>query len=238
MSHKCPRFVCLLTTRHVLLLLISVSLQKTLLATERQVKDLQQLHTDAHSFGSSNSCTTQDESSTLATGVTTTNDENNCCDESVQRRLVVTIDQLRHDNQVLQQELTLVISQRSKLAANLRQRKSLLIAAAASRAEQALQHQQLVSVRSGLQQVGAVRDDLKQKLRVKQEILVATRSDRDQCERCLKKMEKERGMEVQLLALYRELANHTGYYKWGKRIRMLEQELAASKLLDAVAAVS
>lgn len=88
------------------------------------------------------------------------------------------------------------------------------------------------SLRAGLQKVAAVRDDYKNKLRVQQDLLKETRHEKDEMQKLLKKSEAQRALEQALLDNYRALSIHTGYYKWGKEIRLLETKLEASNKSD------
>ena len=212
-----------------------MSLQKALLATEQHVKELQQL--DSRSSEDS-TCTAQSDSSS-ASGEDDTDKTNSGPEESNNNN--EEHDKLRLQVEELQTELKTVIIQRSKLVANLRKRKNLWKAAEVDKTElekkleqagleQSALQNQVSSVRLGLQKVSAVRDDLKNKLRIKQELLKEARANCSAAERRCRQLQQEREMEGQLLALYREVANHYGYSRWGKRIRMLESELAASML--------
>ena len=141
--------------------------------------------------------------------------------------------------QALEAQLGQAEAQRSRMAEKLKKRKQLLIEAEQNRvtmesrlAEAKEQIAELqnenADIRSGLQSVVAVRDDLKNKLRVKQEILKEARMEKEDVERKLKRSEQQRALEVELLENYRKLATHTGFFKWGKTIRLLEAELATA----------
>jgi hypothetical protein len=90
------------------------------------------------------------------------------------------------------------------------------------------------SLRVSLQSVMASREDLKQKLKSQKEALKVAKFDQDALERKLSKVEKMHLVENDLLDHYRKLSLHTGYFKWGKPIRNLEDDLAA-KLMAAAA---
>ena len=86
--------------------------------------------------------------------------------------------------------------------------------------------QENASLRTGLGKVTSVRDEMKMKLRTKNELMREARQEVEALEKKLAKQERERGTERELLEHYRKLARHTGYYKWGKPIRALETALA------------
>jgi hypothetical protein len=126
--------------------------------------------------------------------------------------------------------------QRQKMAANLRKKKAQLDEAEAGRkaleakvadleATLAKERAENDQLRAGLQKVVVTRDDMKNKLRTKNELLRELRADKDDAERRLRRSENQRATEQDLLANYRKLATHTGYFKWGKTIRVLEAAL-------------
>ncbi|GKY96331.1 hypothetical protein MPSEU_000592800 [Mayamaea pseudoterrestris] len=81
------------------------------------------------------------------------------------------------------------------------------------------------SLHSGMAKITSTRDELRNKLRIKQDVLRETRAEKDETEKKLKRSEQCRVLEQELLQNYRRLAIHTGYFKWGKEIRMLEAAL-------------
>jgi len=149
------------------------------------------------------------------------------------------LDQANRDKDDLQQQVQMAQAQRAKTIANLKNKKGLLAQATEknrdlqTRLERAHTQQkeldeEMASLRLGLQKVSANRDDLKNKLRTKQEIVKCVRQEKDEVVKRLQKMEQEREMERELLNQYRSLAHYTGYYGYGKQIRALEANLASS----------
>jgi hypothetical protein len=84
------------------------------------------------------------------------------------------------------------------------------------------------SLRVGLQNVAAVRDDLRNKLRIQKDALKEAQREKEAVHRQLIKCLYERELESHLLGQYRRLSLQTGYFKWGKEIREAEAKLAAS----------
>jgi hypothetical protein len=144
-------------------------------------------------------------------------------------------DTLENENKKLREEVAQLQAQRIKTIANLKSKKAALTQSEARekklkeelaelKSKQEKMEEENASLRSGLQKLAAVRDDVKNKLRIQKEILRESRAENEEVERKCSKLEAERKM----LGYYRKLAIHTGYVKWGKPIRMLEAELAAS----------
>ena len=127
-------------------------------------------------------------------------------------------------------------AQRTKMVANIQKKKQLLVnshkkqntmeaeLAELKQTVSKLSHEN-VALQSGLAKVTVVRDELRNKLRIKQDVLKETRAEKDDVEKKLKRSEQSRLLEQELLNNYRRLAIHTGYYKWGKEIRQLEAAL-------------
>ena len=134
----------------------------------------------------------------------------------------------------MQDEISALRAKNEKIVANLRHKKSLLEQSSISNKhlQEELSSQErcldarIASLRSGIENVTASRDNLKNKLRIEKELLTQARLDNEKLQRQLKQSEKARTMERELLDLYRELGNHTGYHTWGKRIRILEAQLS------------
>jgi hypothetical protein len=136
-------------------------------------------------------------------------------------------------NKQLEEKLASANNQRAKMIANMKCKKTLLEQAQTKIAQLAMEHKaaqdsaksltaENESLRSGLAKVAAARDELKHKLRVKNEILRDARAEQADLERRLRGAEQNRALTLDLLSQYRKLAAHTGYYKWGKPIRLLE----------------
>lgn len=134
----------------------------------------------------------------------------------------------------MQNEISALRARNEKVVANLRNKKSLLEQAAKRnahlqeeiRSKERNLHSRIASLRGGIENVSASRDNLKNKLRIEKELLAQARMDKEKLQHQLKQSEKARAMERELLDLYRVLGNHTGYYNWGKRIRILEGQLS------------
>lgn len=139
----------------------------------------------------------------------------------------------------LQQALDAAEVQRTKMIGNLKSRKAMLLQA--KLAQERLQAQlasfgtreQVLreendSLRVGLQNVAAVRDDLRNKLRIQKDTLKEALREKEAVHRQLIKCLYERELESHLLGQYRRLSLQTGYFKWGKEIREAEAKLAAS----------
>jgi hypothetical protein len=127
-------------------------------------------------------------------------------------------------------------AQRLKMIGNIQKKKQLLAESASKlqTLEKELAHlkhshnqlaQENSSLHTGLAQATMARDEVKNKLRIKQDVLRETRLEKEDMEKRLKRSEQHRLLEQELLQNYRKLAVHTGFYKWGKEIRMLEQAL-------------
>ena len=133
----------------------------------------------------------------------------------------------------MQEELSALRAKNEKMLANLRHKKSLLEEATASnkdlqedmRSKETNLQNNIVSLKNDLKNVTASRDKFKTKLRIESDLLKQARMDSEKLERQLKQSEKTRAMERELLNLYRELGNNTGYHTWGKRIRILEAQV-------------
>ena len=139
----------------------------------------------------------------------------------------------------LETALDVAHTQRSKMIAHIQRNKEHI--AALERQTETLQsrldetHDQLATAkdesiqrRLALDKMTTQRDELKNKLRLKNELFREVRQERDTLERAKKRTEQERALEQALLEHYRQLAKHTGYYKWGKQIRLLEAQLEAA----------
>jgi DNA repair exonuclease SbcCD ATPase subunit len=137
----------------------------------------------------------------------------------------------------IQEELDAVQAKKDKVVNNLRNKKALFLQAQAQNVqlEKELACQlsnykvatdETESLRAGLHSVSASREDLKQKLKSRQESLKQVRAEQDDFERKFAKVERLHATENKLLFFYRQLACHTGYFKWGKEIRVLESQLA------------
>lgn len=141
---------------------------------------------------------------------------------------------LRLQVENLQKEISALQAKNQKVVANLRHKKSLLEEAATKykdlaeemRSQEASLHTRIASLRGGLENVTASRDELKMKLRIEKQLHTQARMEKEKLQCQLKQSEKARAMERKLLDLYRELGNHTGYYTWGRRIRVLEASLS------------
>jgi hypothetical protein len=140
------------------------------------------------------------------------------------------------DHEDLKAQLKAANLHRQKMAANLKKKRSQIeeaesirkdLEAKVSELQSALARQQSENehLRACLQKVAAGRDDVKNKLRTKNELLRELRAEKDEAERKLKRSEHRRALEQDLLGNYRKLAQHTGYFKWGKAIRVLESAL-------------
>jgi hypothetical protein len=140
------------------------------------------------------------------------------------------------DPEDLKAQLKAANLHKQKMAANLKKKRSQLEEAESirkdletkvSELEAALAKQQSENehLRSGLQKVVAGREDVKNKLRIKNDLLRELRADKEEAERRLRRSEHQRALEQDLLGNYRKLAQHTGYFKWGKAIRGLESAL-------------
>jgi chromosome segregation ATPase len=173
--------------------------------------------------------------------------QNDLCNaESAVKSLTDRNLSLVSENLELQSELNLVrlemealrksneelVAQKQKMAANLRKKRDMLTETANNLNTA---HTQLESFRNekgillqGIQKITANRDDLKTKLVCKNEISREQRAQVEKLERRLRITQSIRTKELQLLQLYRQLSLHTGYFKWGKQIRVLEAALAAA----------
>jgi chromosome segregation ATPase len=127
-------------------------------------------------------------------------------------------------------------AQRTKMIANIQKKKQVLVETESNlkvlerenaEMKKSLSKMSLEnsSLHSGLASITSVRDELRNKLRIKQDVLRETRAEKDEIEKKLKRCEQHRQLEQELLQNYRKLAIHTGYFRWGKEIRMLESAL-------------
>jgi hypothetical protein len=143
----------------------------------------------------------------------------------------------------LEEALAAAQAQRVRMVTNIKKKKALLEKVQLANKDLEAKHgdataelvekrNENTSLRYGLQSVAAVRDDLKAKLRVKQEVMKEVSQERDDMERQLKRCLQLRETEQKLLVEYRRLAQHTGYYRWGKQIRMHESELDAAAEIE------
>ncbi|GAX19440.1 hypothetical protein FisN_19Hh011 [Fistulifera solaris] len=132
----------------------------------------------------------------------------------------------------LQKKVEALRAKNEKVIANLRNKKALLEEATKKnkRLEDELNqernlHTQIASLRTGIENLTATRDNLRNKLRIEKELHTQARLEKEKAQRQLKQTEKLRSAELELLDLYREFGNHSGFHGWGKRIRKLEAEV-------------
>lgn len=143
---------------------------------------------------------------------------------------------LKKEMEVVRKSNKDLAEQKQKMAANLRKKRDMLIEtsnnlnAANTKLESLQQEKGNLLLR--IQKLTANRDDLKTKLVLKNEISREQRDKVEKLEKRLRCTQSIRAKELQLLQLYRQLSLHTGYYKWGKQIRVVEAELAAAAALD------
>jgi chromosome segregation ATPase len=141
------------------------------------------------------------------------------------------------DKAKIQEELGVVQAKKDKVVNNLRTKRSLLVQVQARNAQleeqlacEKSKHKvaadETESLRVGLMTVSASREDLKQKLKSRQESLKQARAEQEDLEIKLAKVEGQHDTENELLTLLRKLACHTGYFKWGKQIRVLESKIS------------
>jgi hypothetical protein len=156
-----------------------------------------------------------------------------------QEELIHLLLQSRLNEKSLQEQLDLVESKRLKVleakkAATIKMNKTTQLYTDLQASHQTLSEESAkqatenASLRLGLQNISAARDDLKMKLQTRNELLKSVRQENEDIAKKLRTVEKDRQMEQELLGYYRELAHHSGYYKWGKSIRLLEGQLAES----------
>jgi chromosome segregation ATPase len=137
----------------------------------------------------------------------------------------------------IQEELDVVLAKKEKVLSNLRTKRSLLFQVqarnvqleeqlACEQSKHKVVTDETESLRAGLMSVSASREDLKQKLKSRQESLKQARAELEDLESKLAKVEGQHDTENELLTLLRKLACHTGYFKWGKQIRVLESKLS------------
>jgi septal ring factor EnvC (AmiA/AmiB activator) len=169
--------------------------------------------------------------------------ENAKIQEEVQKKVVTE----QAEKAKIQEELDAVQAKKDKVVNNLRTKRSLLLQVQARNAqlEEQLACEQskhkvatdeTESLRAGLMSVSASREDLKQKLKSRQESLKQARAELEDLESKLAKVEGQHDTEDKLLTLLRKLACHTGYFKWGKQIRVLESKLSDAAEEAAAAA--
>jgi chromosome segregation ATPase len=169
--------------------------------------------------------------------------ENAKIQEDVQKKVATE----KFENAKIQEKLDVVQAKKDKVVNNLRTKRSLLLQVQARNAE--LEEQlaceqsnhkvatdETESLRASLMSVSASREDLKQKLKSRQESLKQARAEQEDLESKLAKAEGQHDTENELLTLFRKLACHTGYYKWGKQIRVLESKLSDAAEEAAAAA--
>lgn len=123
-------------------------------------------------------------------------------------------------------------AQKQRMAANLRKKRDMLTETTinlntANTQIESLQHEKGIMLQ-GMQKLKDNRDELKTKLVCKNEISREQRAQVEKLEKRLRIVQHIRTKELQLLQLYRQLSLHTGYFKWGKQIRGLENELAVA----------
>jgi chromosome segregation ATPase len=137
----------------------------------------------------------------------------------------------------IQEELDAVQAKKDKVVNNLRNKRSLLLQVqkrnvqleeqlACEQSKHKVATDETESLRAGLLSVSASREDLKLKLKSRQESLKQARAEQEDLEVRLAKIEGRHQTENELLTLYRKLSIHTGYFKWGKLIRVLETKLS------------
>lgn len=150
-----------------------------------------------------------------------------------------SLETVQREKKDLEAAVETAVAQRAKTLTNLKKKRELLAQSEAKRtaiqakldeATKAKAHldQENASLRAGLSKVTSVRDEVKMKLRTKNELIREARQEVEVLEKKMSKTERERSMERELLEHYRKLARHTGYFKWGKPIRQLESTLAES----------
>jgi DNA repair exonuclease SbcCD ATPase subunit len=149
----------------------------------------------------------------------------------------------------IQEELDEVQAKKDKVVNNLRTKRSLLLQVqarnvqleeqlACEQSKHKVATDETESLRAGLMSVSASREDLKQKLKSRQESLKQARAEQVDLETKLAKVEGQHDMENELLTLLRKLAIHTGYFKWGKQIRVLESKISLAAEEAAAAATA
>jgi hypothetical protein len=138
--------------------------------------------------------------------------------------------------QQLEAALDQAQTQRTKMLSNIQKKKQLLVDMSAKLKELQKENNDLkttcnkltlenASLHSGVTKMTTFSQELKNKLRIKQDVLRETRAEKEDVDKKLKRLEQNRLLEQELLQNYRRLAIHTGYFKWGKEIRMLEAAL-------------
>jgi DNA repair exonuclease SbcCD ATPase subunit len=153
------------------------------------------------------------------------------------------------DKLKIQEELGVVQAKKDKVVKNLRSKRSLLLQVqarnikldkqlACEKSEHKVATDEIESLTAGLLSVSASREDLKQKLKSRQESIKQARAEQEDLESKLAKIEGRHDTENELLTLFRKLACHTGYFKWGKQIRVLESKLADAAEEAAAAAAA
>jgi hypothetical protein len=132
----------------------------------------------------------------------------------------------------LKKEVEALRAKNEKVIANLRTKKALLedTTKKNQRLEDELSqarnlHTQIASLRTGIENLTATGDNLRNRLRIEKELHTQARLEKEKVQRQLKQTEKVRAAELELLDLYREFGNHSGFHGWGKRIRKLEAQL-------------
>ncbi|GAX16434.1 hypothetical protein FisN_19Lh011 [Fistulifera solaris] len=132
----------------------------------------------------------------------------------------------------LQREVEALRAKNEKVIANLRNKKALLEEAKKKNqrledklSQESSLHSQIASLRAGIENLTAARDNLRNKLRIEKELHTQARLEKEKAQHQLKRTEKLRAAELELLDLYRKFGNHSGFHGWGKRIRKLEAEV-------------
>lgn len=153
------------------------------------------------------------------------------------RYLETELQAARQEIAGLKEEANAAKNQRNKTLGNLRKKRSELALAIDEKSklenlleQTGLQKSRLMeenaSLKNGIQKLAAFKDDLKHRLKVKEEMLKDSARDVTAMRRLMEEVEQGVTTERELLEHYRKLARHTGYYKWAKMIRSLEAQLA------------
>ncbi|KAL7556035.1 hypothetical protein ACA910_003796 [Epithemia clementina (nom. ined.)] len=137
----------------------------------------------------------------------------------------------------LQEIANNALSQRSKTLGNLKKKRAELLQALdqktvleqkleESSRQQTLLVEENASLKTGLSKLALTKDTIKLKLKTKDELYKECCREKDALKGQLQQLEHCNALERELLEHYRKLARHTGYYRWGKPIRTLENQLA------------